>query len=412
MTAVLALAALAALLVVVAVGISPPVELGVAVGAAGLVLATGALPWSAAGDTLRDLGPTLGFLASVFVIAEVTAIAGIFDAAGVAIERQGRSAFSLVVAVALGAAVITALLSLDTTAVLFTPVVIGVVQRRRSVANAGLVTSAQMTNASSSLLPVSNLTNLLVFPVTGLTFAGYALRMALPTVTASAVVIGVCAPRSSARPVAGSSPTTERPTIDRFGVGVVTCIGVVLVGFLISSTVGVEPVWFAAGGAVALGGAALATGRLTLRRVLAAPAPGFLLFVASLALVVSAAEAHGLADAVDRLIPDGSGFLALAGIAILAAVLANVINNLPATLVLLTALPGGAVPQLLAVLIGVNIGPNATYTGSLATLLWRREVRRAQVEPPRRVYYRLGLIATPIALVVAIAALWLTLRVV
>jgi arsenical pump membrane protein len=269
-----------------------------------------------------------------------------------------------------------------------------------------------MTNASSSLLPVSNLTNLLVFPVTGLTFAGYALRMALPTVTASAVVIGVCAPRSSARPVAGSSPTTERPTIDRFGVGVVTCIGVVLVGFLISSTVGVEPVWFAAGGAVALGGAALATGRLTLRRVLAAPAPGFLLFVASLALVVSAAEAHGLADAVDRLIPDGSGFLALAGIAILAAVLANVINNLPATLVLLTALPGGAVPQLLAVLIGVNIGPNATYTGSLATLLWRREVRRAQVEPPRRVYYRLGLIATPIALVVAIAALWLTLRVV
>jgi arsenical pump membrane protein len=405
MTAVLALAALAALLVVVAVGISPPVELGVAVGAAGLVLATGALPWSAAGDTLRDLGPTLGFLASVFVIAEVTAIAGIFDAAGVAIERQGRSAFSLVVAVALGAAVITALLSLDTTAVLFTPVVIGVVQRRRSVANAGLVTSAQMTNASSSLLPVSNLTNLLVFPVTGLTFAGYALRMVLPTVTASAVVIGVCAPRSSARPVAGSSPTTERPTIDRFGVGVVTCIGVVLVGFLISSTVGVEPVWFAAGGAVALGGAALATGRLTLRRVLAAPAPGFLLFVASLALVVSAAEAHGLADAVDHLIPDGSGFLALAGIAIL-------INNLPATLVLLTALPGGAVPQLLAVLIGVNIGPNATYTGSLATLLWRREVRRAQVEPPRRVYYRLGLIATPIALVVAIAALWLTLRVV
>jgi arsenical pump membrane protein len=412
MTAAIALTALAALLVVVAVGVSPPLELGVALGGAGLVLATGALPWSVAADTLRDLGPTLGFLASVFVIAEVTATAGIFDAAGTAIERQGRSARSLVVAIALAAAVITALLSLDTTAVLFTPVVISVVQRRRRVANAALVASAQMTNASSSLLPVSNLTNLLVFPVTGLSFAGYALRMALPTITAAAVVIGVCAPRSVSEHVAGSRPTTANPPLDRFGVGVVTCIGVVLLGFLISSTVGVEPVWFAAAGAVVLGGAALATRRLTLRRALAAPAPGFLLFVAALVLVVAAAEEHGLADAVDHLIPGGSGFFALAGIAILAAVLANLINNLPATLVLLTALPGGAVPQLLAVLIGVNVLPNVTYTGSLATLLWRREVRRADVEPPRRVYYRLGFAATPAALAASVTALWLTLRVV
>ena len=57
----------------------------------------------------------------------------------------------------------------------------------------------------------------------------------------------------------------------------------------------------------------------------------------------------------------------------IAAVLANLINNLPATLVLLAAL--GASPAagaVLAILIGVNVGPNLTYTGSLATLLWRR----------------------------------------
>jgi arsenical pump membrane protein len=60
----------------------------------------------------------------------------------------------------------------------------------------------------------------------------------------------------------------------------------------------------------------------------------------------------------------------------------------------------------------VNIGPNVTYTGSLATLLWRREVRASGVEPRRRAFYRFAFLATPIALVGAVVALWLTLRVV
>ena len=61
--------------------------------------------------------------------------------------------------------------------------------------------------------------------------------------------------------------------------------------------------------------------------------------------------------------------------------LANLINNLPAVLVLLPlAAPSGA-GAVLAVLLGVNIGPNLTYTGSLATLLWRRVLQPARVGP-------------------------------
>jgi arsenical pump membrane protein len=70
------------------------------------------------------------------------------------------------------------------------------------------------------------------------------------------------------------------------------------------------------------------------------------------------------------------------------------------------------VPALLALLVGVNIGPNLTYTGSLATLLWRREVRAAGVEPGRRSFYAFAAIATPLALLLAVTALWLTLQVV
>ena len=100
--------------------------------------------------------------------------------------------------------------------------------------------------------------------------------------------------------------------------------------------------------------------------------PGFLLFVLALSAVVRAVQDHGLRDVVERVVPNGSTLLALLGVAVLAAVLANVLNNLPATLLLLPVVATAGVGPLLAVLIGVNVGPNLTYAGSLATLLWRR----------------------------------------
>jgi arsenical pump membrane protein len=86
------------------------------------------------------------------------------------------------------------------------------------------------------------------------------------------------------------------------------------------------------------------------------------------------------------------------------------VNNLPATLVLLSAIPAGAAAPLLAALIGVNVGPNLTYTGSLATLLWRKCVRAESAEPSRREFFTAALIATPMALLAAVGALWISLR--
>jgi arsenical pump membrane protein len=91
-----------------------------------------------------------------------------------------------------------------------------------------------------------------------------------------------------------------------------------------------------------------------------------------------------------------------------AAVQANVLNNLPATLVLLPAL--GTHPSagiVLAVLLGVNIGPNATYVGSLATLLWRRVLAGRGLTPTLREFLRLGVLTVPLALLAAVLALWL-----
>jgi arsenical pump membrane protein len=109
-------------------------------------------------------------------------------------------------------------------------------------------------------------------------------------------------------------------------------------------------------------------------------------------------------------LPGGSSLWALLGVAALSATLANLINNLPAVLALLPiAAPGGAGP-VLAVLIGVNVGPNLTYVGSLATLLWRRVLHDHDVEPGLARFTRLGLLTVPTSVAAATVALWATLR--
>jgi arsenical pump membrane protein len=110
-------------------------------------------------------------------------------------------------------------------------------------------------------------------------------------------------------------------------------------------------------------------------------------------------------------VPTGSGLAALLGIAALAALLANVVNNLPATLVLVPLVAASGPAAVLAVLIGVNIGPNLTYVGSLSNLLWRRVLRQYQVPAGVGEYTRLGLCTVPPALVVAVLTLWASVQV-
>nr|WP_239163549.1 ArsB/NhaD family transporter [Actinoplanes rishiriensis] len=125
--------------------------------------------------------------------------------------------------------------------------------------------------------------------------------------------------------------------------------------------------------------------------------------------MVLAVRQNGLDRLVDPLVPTGTGLLHLLAAAALAAVLANLVNNLPATLVLLPAVehsPG----LLLAVLIGVNVGPNLTYVGSLATLLWRQVLHARDAAPDAREFLRLGLLTVPAALVAGVLALWVALH--
>jgi arsenical pump membrane protein len=185
---------------------------------------------------------------------------------------------------------------------------------------------------------------------------------------------------------------------------------VTLAGFAGASAAGINPAWAAFAGAAVLAGRALARRKITpLSLVKAADLP-FLLFVLALGIVVKAVTANGLGHALTPLLPGGTSLPALLATAAVAAVLANLCNNLPAVLVLLPlAAPAGA-GAVLAVLLGANIGPNLTYTGSLATLLWRRVLQKHGSAPDLGEFTRLGLLTVPAGLVVTVLALWAGLR--
>ena len=377
-----------------------------AVPAAAIAVGAGLLPWRDAAGELRALGPTVGFLAAVLLLAHLAGVHGVFRYAGALTARiSRRRASRMLAAVFAAASVITAVLSLDATVVLLTPVVLATAAHIGARPRPHVYASAHLANSASVLLPVSNLTNLLAFSASGLTFLGFAALMALPwlAVIAAEYLVFRWFFRDDLRAPAEPVPDDEETPAPRYALAV---LALTLAGFSVAQPLGVHPAWIAVAGA-----AALAVPRRVPVRILIREAnPAFCAFVLALGIVVLAVREHGLDRAADALVPSRAGLPELLAVAVLAAVLANLLNNLPATLVLVPAVassPG----LLLVVLIGVNVGPNLTYGGSLATLLWRQILHARDAAPDARDFLRLGLLTVPAALVAGVLALWLGLQI-
>jgi arsenical pump membrane protein len=340
----------------------------------------------------------------VLLLAHLAGEHGVFRYAGALTARvSGRSPVRLLTAVFVVASLTTAVLSLDATVVLLTPVVLATAARTGARPRPAAYASAHLANSASLLLPVSNLTNLLAFAASGLTFLGFAGVLALPWL---AVILTEYAVfrwyfrsdlSAPAEPVAGG----DVPPAPRYALIV---LGLTLAGFAVAQPLGVHPAWVAAAGALALAVPRRAGPKVLLRE---ANLP-FCAFVLALGVVVLAVRQHGLDRVVDALVPAGDGGWQLFAVAGLAALLANVVNNLPATLVLTPAVQAHPA-LLLAMLLGVNVGPNLTYVGSLATLLWRQILHSRDAPPDGRDFLKLGAVSVPAALLAGVLALWLSL---
>jgi arsenical pump membrane protein len=401
MAEAVSLLALAAALAAAIVRHERAPEALVALAGAAVLIAAGFLSWGDARDEAGDLGPTIVVLAALLVLGDGCERAGLFDALAARMAAGARGSGTRLLALVFAAAAgVTAVLGLDATVVLLTPAAFAAAAKARLPSRPHLYACTHLANSASLLLPISNLTNLLAFRASGLSFTHFAALMALPWVVAIAVewvafrwaFADDLAAEADPKPPADTAP----PPLPRVPLAV---LAFTLAGFIAAGPLGLDAAWPAAAGALAM-----IAFEGTSPRAIDLPLLGFVL---GLGLIVRSVAGHGLGDVVDDLLPDGAGLLALLGAAALAALLANLLNNLPALLVLLPAAAASGHVTVLAVLIGVNAGPNLTYTGSLATLLWRRVLREREAEPPLGEFLRLGALTVPPILVLATFALWL-----
>ena len=159
-----------------------------AVPAAGLLIAFGVISFHDAAAEVSRLLPVVGFLAAVLVLARLCDDEGLFHAAGAAMARaSSHSQHRLLAMVFAIAAATTAILSLDATVVLLTPVVLATARALAVPTRAHAYATAHLANSASLLSPVSNLTNLLAFTAAGMTFVHFTTVMTLPWLAAIAV---------------------------------------------------------------------------------------------------------------------------------------------------------------------------------------------------------------------------------
>jgi arsenical pump membrane protein len=309
------------------------------------------------GDHLASLAPALAFLCVGVPLAALLERLGFFEAVAVVLERRRRGV--PVGALWLLAATTTALLNLDTTVVLLTPLYVRLARRGGVPVLAVAAIPLLLASLASSILPVSNLTTLIAVERLDLGTGEVVAHLAPASVVAC--VVGWLAYRRRHPGVIPAGPPGE---VDRRALVVGgAAVAVLLVGFTAGAAVGVAP-WVV----VLAVDAALA---VALRWVPWRTVPvGTALGVAGLAVVAAVALPAGLLGPL--LEADAPG--ALAGVVLAGAAVADVVNNLPATLVALDG-ASGASWGLWAWLTGTNIGAVLFPVGALANLLWWRIAR-------------------------------------
>jgi len=385
--------------------------------AAAAMLALGIVtPRDALGAILAGKNALL-FLLSLLALSLLISKSGFFEWAAIrcALVAKG-DAHSLYRNAFVAGAIITAILSLDTTAVMLTPVLLALVKRLKVPAAPYVVLCAFVANVGSLALPISNLTNLLFADAFHQTFAAFAARMIAPQLVALVTTYAVLRwhfRRELPDRFDGESlPEPASVVANRaYFLVCVTVLAIVLICYFLAPLMGLEPYVFAFAGSAVLAFAGVAGGRVRIRAVREL-AWDLFPFVIGLFIAVQGLENLGIVGVESGWLASmrpGSPekLLSAAGATALAS---NVMNNLPAALIARSVLlrSHSHMGTVLAALIGADAGPMITPFGSLATMLVLAFARRDGEEVHARRLVALGLWAVPVIVVLTTLTLALS----
>ena len=381
-----------------------------AVTGAALLVVTGLIPVSMAETGILKGGDVYLFLTGMMLLSETARLNGLFDwIATWAVNHAEGSTTRLFTLVYLAGVVVTTFMSNDATAVVLTPAVLAVATKAKADPLPLLFACALIANAASFVLPVSNPANLVLYdgalPALGSWMASFVLPSFMAIATTYLVLRVV--EHKHLRQEYASQVETERLTTGgkaAFGGIVLTAILLVTISAF-DRPLGLPTAL--AGLVTALGVSALARrSPLTLAREISW---GVLPLVAGLFVLVEAINSTGLIGEIARILRNAARsnpVMTACGSGTLLAFVSNIMNNLPAGLIASEVVAQAHPPRLVVdnLLIGVDLGPNLSVTGSLATILWLQVIRRGGEDVGFLQFLKVGAVAMPVALFAALGA--------
>lgn len=379
-------------------------------GAVALVF-LGLLPFN---DALRGVGKGLDvyfFLIGMMLTAELARCEGLFDyLAAFAVEHARGSPQRLFVLIYAVGILVTVLLSNDATAIVLTPAVYAATRAAGANPLPYLFACAFIANAASFVLPISNPANLVVFGRHMPHLTEWLREFALPSL-ASIIVTYVVLRLTQARALAEEKIEASMPKPKLSRGGRLTALGIAAIGVVLVTASALD---------LQLGLPTLICGLVTATAVLAlsrqSPWPvikgiswGVLPLVAGLFVMVEALAKTGAIGELNAFLHgavEGSARGTAWGVGLVTAIADNIANNLPVGLVAGSAASSDHLPSKVvsAMLIGVDLGPNLSVTGSLATILWLVALRRERIHVTAWSFLQIGALVTPPALIAALAA--------
>lgn len=382
-----------------------------AVAGAVVMIAFGLLPWrDAVAAAAKGIDVYL-FLIGMMLLAEVARQEGLFDwLAALAVRHARGSARRLFLIIYAVGTLVTVLLSNDATAVVLTPAVYAAATAARVEPLPYLFICAFIANAASFVLPISNPANLVIFGTHMPPLVQWLYQFTLPSI--ASILTTYLLLRFTQRGAMDQRISEDFRTEPLSIGGKTVAVGIALTAVALLGASSLD--WqlglptFIAGTAVTV--IVLITSRQSPLPVLRDISWGVLPLVAGLFILVACVEQAGILNSVTQMLHDVAAYApreASVGAGIIVALASNLMNNLPTGLVAATVSQSADVPLQLTsgILIGVDLGPNLSVTGSLATILWLIALRREGEVVTAWQFLKLGIVVMPPALVVALLAI-------
>ena len=378
-------------------------------GGAILLVALRLVPLKAAGKAVAEGTDVYLFLIGMMLLSELAREQGVFDwLSGVAVRSANGSSARLFTLVYVIGTLVTIFLSNDATAVVLTPAILTAVRKAKAEPLPHLFACALIANAASFVLPISNPANLVVFhhgmPPLGRWLLSFALPSAL-SIIATYLVMRVVFRKDLAATISnGIAPKPLTSDGKLVLGGLVLMIAVLLTASAFNKDLGL-PTCLAA---LVITAIVSIKSRASPIRLAKEISWGTLALVAGLFVLVDAVESIGALNYTSAALHWAESLAPATGALVTSFVVGvanNIVNNLPLGLIAGGTLQVAHAHGLIAnaVLIGVDLGPNLSITGSLATILWLLALRKEKLNVSFWDFLKVGAIAMPVALIAAMA---------